>query len=226
MAKSTISKLETIRQNGKTQLDAQRAHILDTAEQLFLEKGLDHTTMTDLATQAGITRMSLYRYFPDRDPIAFEIAIRMLKKIGSLHQPVDPGDVLDESTLLAYIKTNMRTMIHNFYPLRDAYRYIGMFDHLYGDHYPTEVLAKWYKEHMLELDFIGLKARLFLGELRYSQQLVIMLNTIMSFLEKMAARGELMASEQEVSLDDQLRLFDEMVSFAFDQWFVSMPPQE
>jgi hypothetical protein len=36
-------------------------------------------------------------------------------------------------------------------------------------------------------------------------------NTIMSFLEKMAARGELMTKEQEVPLQTQLEAFEEIV---------------
>jgi hypothetical protein len=41
---------------------------------------------------------------------------------------------------------------------------------------------------------------------RYEQQVTI-LNTIMSFLEKMAARGPLMANEQGVPISKQIEVF-------------------
>jgi AcrR family transcriptional regulator len=84
------SKLETTRQSGKTQVDARRTAILDTAEKLFLQNGLENTRIIDIAAEAGISKMSLYRYFPNRDVIALEIHAHMLEKISAL---VDPGDL-------------------------------------------------------------------------------------------------------------------------------------
>ena len=72
----TRSKLDTARQNGAHQVDEQRSSILDAAEALFLQNGLDSTRMIDIAAQAGITKVTLYRYFPNRDVIALEIHAR------------------------------------------------------------------------------------------------------------------------------------------------------
>ena len=200
----TISKLEANRQEGKNQVDELRVNILDAAEELFLEKGLENTNMSDIAAAAGINRVSLYRYFPDRDPIAFEIAVRMLKDIARAVGAVDPSDQPGNphEFLLA--------MIDDFYELRNAYRYLGMFNHLYGDHYPNETLAAWYKQQIFSVipprnDLQGQNAREKRG------QIFMLLNTIMSFLEKMAGRGDLMADEQGVPVDEQLRIFKGMI---------------
>ena len=42
-------------------------------------------------------------------------------------------------------------------------------------------------------------------------------NCVMSFLQKMAVRGDLMAEEQGISLDRQLDLLREMVNVYFDR---------
>ncbi len=205
-----ISKLEVSRLNGKTQVEKQRTSILDAAQKLFLEKGLENTNMTDIAAQAGITRMSLYRYFSDCDPIAFEIAARMLNKIA------ESTDLGENPHRLEAMRKNVLAMIDQFYLLRDAYRFLGMFDHLYGDHYPNEKLAGWYRDQVFSLkwghDSSGENRQALLTR----KQVVTILNTIMSFLEKMAARGELLSNEQGVPLDEQLISFKEMINVYFD----------
>jgi AcrR family transcriptional regulator len=206
-----ISKLEASRRKGENQTDDQRANILDAAEKLFLEKGLENTNMTDIAAEAGINRVSLYRYFPDRHPIAFEIAVRMMKQIA---ESVNPG--IGNSNLELYRKS-MITAINQFYQLRDAYRFLGMFDHLYGASYPNEQLAVWYREQLLALA-PGLGIVDIQDETSdiAAEQMAMIGNCVMSSLQKTAVRGDLMAEEQGVSLDAQLGLFREMINVYFD----------
>ena len=205
--------------SGVHQIDEQRSAILDAAETLFLRNGLDATTMGDIAKKAGVHRVTLYRYFPDRDPIAFEIAVRMLRKIKY------STDISDQPVYLRAVKDNALAMIDQFSELREAYRFLGMFDHLYGDHYPNETLAAWLKEQINTMPW-G-KGR-FQGVVPAAvrSQVIMLLNAIMSFLEKMAARGELMASEQEVPLEEELRLFRRMVALYVDDLIRSGQPAQ
>ena len=43
-----------------------RSRILDTAEQVFLQKGVSHTTLDDLAAAAGVTRGAIYWHFRNK----------------------------------------------------------------------------------------------------------------------------------------------------------------
>jgi AcrR family transcriptional regulator len=215
------SKLATGRQQGATQVDAQRANILDAAERRFLQNGLEHTTMADIAEQAGITRMTLYRYFRDRDTIAFEIAVRMLQRIMSVNIPESAGERDGEARLLERIKSLAHAMIRNFDSLRDAYRYLGMFDHLYTDRYPTQELAAWYKRHIDGLKVSGISEGDVTPEFFHRKNVLMTMNAMMSFLQRMAARGELMAAEQGLPLHEQLNLFDEMIGTYFDRLIAS-----
>nr|ALV86507.1 transcriptional regulator [uncultured bacterium 20] len=226
------SKLAAVRKKGATQVDAQRTNILDAAERRFLQLGLEHTTMADIAEQAGITRMTLYRYFRDRDTIAFEIAGRMLQRVISINIPASGGERDWEARLLVRLKDLALAMIRDFDALRDAYRYLGMFDRLYADRYPTEELATWYKQHMqaiwyerhLEgLPVSGVSEGVLAPEFPYGKHVLMTMNAVMSFLQRMAARGELMAAEQGVPLQDQLNLFDEMIGMYFDRLIASLP---
>lgn len=211
MGSSLPSNMDKNRQDGKYQMDWRKDSILNAAESLFLQKGLENTSMVDIANHAGITKVTLYRYFPDRHPIAFEIAIRMLRRIFSTTRT--EGQALTLENLRQYVIA----MIDNFDHLKDAYQYIGMFDHLYGDQYPSAALADWYKS---EMSNIGWGAHFFEGPeevFPLRKQMIMLLNTTMSFLEKMAARGELMSVEQGFNLEEQLRFYKALVGAYFDQ---------
>lgn len=191
---------------GKHQVDERRESILAQAEQLFLMQGLEATSMIDIAQSAGISKVTLYRYFPDKNPIAFEIAARMLDRIttrcGVHDRTISDGERVAASLL---------NMIRRFDELRDAYRYIGLFDHLYASSYPSQQLADWYRGRVERAG-----RQLFAGELDIAPEtrhsVVTLINVIMSFLEKMAARGELMGDEQGVALTDQLAAFERFIT--------------
>ena len=210
-AEKQQSKLEEIRQQNLTQVEPQRISILDAAESLFVKKGLENTNMTDIAAQAGITRMSLYRYFPDRHPIAFEIAVRMLSRV------IDVSGYDEQAISIDIVHFVVLKMIDRFYELKDAYRYLGMFDHLYGDRYPSEELAQWYKREIFSLGFddvVVLDKKI--GQNR--DHYFMLVNSTMSYLQKLATRGEIMSDEQGISLVEQLVFYKKMINLYVDQF--------
>ena len=211
-----ISNAERYRQERQQQVQDRRINIIDAAERLFLDKGLANTTMIEIAQKARISKVSLYRYFSSRDPIAFEVAIRMLKKIAATANDKIPKHV----TGIEAIRMGYLNMIREFDTLRDAYRYISMFDHLYAKTYPSDELAQWYKQGIFGL--FGWQHSAFDTsklDVQVREQLVTLGNAVMSFLEKMAARGELMGVEQGVPLCKQIRHFELIIDHCLDHIF-------
>jgi AcrR family transcriptional regulator len=200
------------RQAGKYQLDEQRENILQAAQTLFLQAGLENTSMIDIASQAGITRATLYRYFANRDVIAVEIQMRMMGKIRA---------VLPEEAQPLTLESHRRwaqAIIRSFEQLRDAYRYIGMFDKVYLDNASESALAQWTKTQLISGGFGG--GRPAIQAPGYSDQpkeLGVILSTITWFLEKLALRGELTWSDPTIPLEQHLQFFEGMIMRAFDQ---------
>jgi AcrR family transcriptional regulator len=234
----TTSKLATSRQTGRHQVDEQRSSILDAAEKLFLQNGLEKTRMIDIAAQAGITKMSLYRYFPNRDVIALQIQARMMDRIASQVDPGSPADepVSEPELSLEMARSLARSMIRNFPALRDAYRYMAMFDSLYLDNPPDPALVQWTKNQLQSLSWTGragyagvpdessasVEAPAFTEapsnalkdisrEGIKGDRIIMVISTVIWFLEKLALRGELTWSDQAVPLEEHLKLFEEMI---------------
>lgn len=203
--KRATSKSEVNRQDGKHQVDKQRASILDAAEKLFLQNGLENSTMVEIAALAGITKVTLYRYFPNRDVIALAIQERMMQKIMSLLGPEDQEVSLETTKKLA------RVMIRNFDALRDAFRFMGMFDKLYLDNPPDSALTQWTKAQLISLPRNGSALEEVAREHPQGNHIIMITSTVIWFLEKLALRGELTWSDQAVPLADHLKLFEDMV---------------
>ncbi|OAS16767.1 TetR/AcrR family transcriptional regulator [Paenibacillus oryzisoli] len=53
--------------------------ILDAAERVFTLKGIEKTTMQDIASDANIGIATLFRYFPKKEKLIFAVATKLLE---------------------------------------------------------------------------------------------------------------------------------------------------
>ncbi|MFE9789428.1 TetR/AcrR family transcriptional regulator [Nocardia salmonicida] len=60
---------------------ATREHILDTAAELFGERGIDNTSTNVIAAHAQISIGTLYRYFPERSFLVSELLDRLITDV-------------------------------------------------------------------------------------------------------------------------------------------------
>lgn len=209
------------RRNGLHQVDSRRERILETAEHVFLRDGLEETSMRSIADAAGIAPVTLYRYFPDRHPIAIEIAARMIKRIFdtctavALASSRTEGTTSDEAVGEREVFCRYcLAMVDKYRELKDAYRYIGLFDHLYAGSYPSRELARLYRRRLREavagMPVLDLEQAP--PEIEHDRErMVTLTNVIMSYMEKMSARGVLMGREQRVQFRTQMRHFRDYV---------------
>lgn len=63
--------------------------LLDAAHKCVLLVGVRRTTLTDVAREAGVSRMTLYRRFPD---VRSLVAALMTREFGALRGEVGPGE--------------------------------------------------------------------------------------------------------------------------------------
>ncbi|MEV6600825.1 TetR family transcriptional regulator [Actinoplanes sp. NPDC051346] len=72
---------------------AVQADIAATAMRLFLERGFDATTMEQIATEAGISRRSLFRYFATKEDIVVGDLVEWGRRVRQVleSRPPDEG---------------------------------------------------------------------------------------------------------------------------------------
>ena len=66
--------------------DTRRRFILDAARKVFVKKGVEETSMDDIATEAEYTRRTLYAYFRSRDEIYLSIFLENMEGRRDLQQ--------------------------------------------------------------------------------------------------------------------------------------------
>lgn len=83
--------------------EARVAALLESATELFVEKGYDATTMTEVAAHAGAAIGSLYQFFPSKDALAAALLDRYgewmeqsLAELVRAAESLSPGGLIDE----------------------------------------------------------------------------------------------------------------------------------
>ncbi len=69
-----------------------RAEIVDAALALFADHGFDQTSMEQVAVAAGVSRRTIYRYFPIKDDLVFEAPRRWLEVMNATLETREPDE--------------------------------------------------------------------------------------------------------------------------------------
>lgn len=71
-----------------------REDIIDAAEKLFFEKGIEHTTMDDIAEGAELAKGTLYLYFGNKEDLRYAVAERGIQILNKMAATI-PSDELN-----------------------------------------------------------------------------------------------------------------------------------
>ncbi|AGB22382.1 transcriptional regulator [Mycobacterium sp. JS623] len=91
--------------------DDARERILAAAERCIVRHGIRKTTMDDIASEVGLSRPSVYRYFADRDDLLIELNIRHARElINRAHKSMSRQSSLRDQIIegLLYIAEHAR----------------------------------------------------------------------------------------------------------------------
>ena len=64
---------------------AKRRQITDAARRLFLSQGFARTSMDAITAEAGVSKQTLYAYFPSKDDLLLAIVAEALQALGPQH---------------------------------------------------------------------------------------------------------------------------------------------
>lgn len=93
---------------SQTEIDEFRDRLCDAATRQFAEHGIDGVTMRALANEVGVSHMTPYRYFRDKEDILAAVQARAFDRFAdALEAPFNtPGNAASRSTAVsdAYIR--------------------------------------------------------------------------------------------------------------------------
>ncbi len=111
--------------------------ILSVAENRFIADGIERTQMIDIAKDSEINRRTLYRYFPTKDLLAFEVEMivmdRIQRYLGALVSPDEPGTGAEHvRAYFARVEMNK---------IQDWIKFTAEFDRYFQNEYPDSRLT-------------------------------------------------------------------------------------
>ena len=84
-----------------------RAKLVDVARQLFAKKGVDNTTMNDIAVASTKGRRTLYTYFKSKEEIYVAVVESELDKLAEALDKVAAENIAPDVKILKLIETHL-----------------------------------------------------------------------------------------------------------------------
>lgn len=116
--------------------ERQRQRILNAAEALFDECGIDRVSMADITSASGIRASTLYQYFSKKDDIVWELVAELFASGGEQAM----RRVAEATTGLAKITALLEFMANELENEPAKVRFMAQFDAMYARDWPAERL--------------------------------------------------------------------------------------
>lgn len=81
-----------------------REAIVKAAEDLFAEKGISETSITEIAAKAGVSRVTLFKYFGDKEALAREILRAWIEQMLLNYDKIINSDLPFQDKLLTLLR--------------------------------------------------------------------------------------------------------------------------
>ncbi len=134
------SKLRKYRSDHEDLNTQSRSAIIEAGQVLFLRQGIASTTMGEIAEQARVSRVTVYRHFPECGAIAFEVYNRMLESILEATRAEVPAGVSGLDAARQCLNA-----LFSAYPGHEtAFRFCAAFSAYYAMEERSDELAEWY----------------------------------------------------------------------------------
>jgi len=123
-----------------TRRDEKKGQLLNAARTVVARFGYRKTTLEDIAAEAGVSRATLYYYFPNKEEVFRALIVHEIERFQSvLLEAVDPDAPADER-LMSFVRARFRH-------LRELKSLYSVTEHFARDFLPmaSEELA-WFQE--------------------------------------------------------------------------------
>lgn len=112
---ASTSPAKSIRQAHK---DLTRARIADAARQCFYDKGVEETSLEDIARAAGIRRPTVYLHFSNKNAILGELLSQNLSQVRGLYRQLAKLESLDIKDVRRWLDSYVRVLSRNRQAMR------------------------------------------------------------------------------------------------------------
>ncbi len=188
--------------------DRQRRRILDAAEKLFDEHGIDRVTMTEIISATELRTSTIYQYFSSKDDIVWAILEVVLADFSARAKAA----IDREQTALAKITALLELMADDLTRKQAKVRFLAQFDAMYARDWPAERLLTLEAqinpegfEHFSRLIREGIADGSLRADLDPELTLHAVINAVVGAQRRLASLGERVEMEYGQPIDKLFR---------------------
>ena len=87
-----------------------RAKLVDVARQLFAQKGVEYTTMNDIAIASKKGWRTLYTYFKNKEQIYMAVVESEVQRLSQILQEVADKPIAPDTKIIEMISTHLESI--------------------------------------------------------------------------------------------------------------------
>jgi AcrR family transcriptional regulator len=109
-------------------MNNKQQNIIETASVLFSRQGIKSTSLDTIAQQCGISKRTLYEYFPDKEMLLTEIlqaSLYRTEQYVRILPEVSPNAISEIISFFQYIESNVYVLTPMF--IRDLEKYYPVY---------------------------------------------------------------------------------------------------
>ncbi|MEK3985527.1 helix-turn-helix domain-containing protein [Paenibacillus sp. FSL K6-3166] len=201
--------------NPKTRYEKERSDgkqqrlfaILEAAEQVFSQKGIEKSTMQDVASEANIGIATLFRYFPRKEKLIVAVATRMLEPMLDYFKYVADLPltclekieklfdffILDQNHLSIIFMVNFESYAsHSSEPVEDVLNFNALNRKIWHEY--SRIIQNGVEDGSIRA---GLPVK---------ETLITLMNSFALFSRKLTMKKNILLLESDLDSDDQLEL--------------------
>lgn len=215
--------LKEKRQAEQDELKAKRiSHILESAFQLFAERGIEEIAMTDIAAKAEIGVASLYRYFQTKETLAIQCAEHTWLSLSRFFESIFLEAEYKNKSGIEQLEVILSCFTKTFEESSDFFRFIYYFDsfiHRSGvtsdklDEYESDIAST--KSIVMEAIKKGISDGSIKLDVAKDQSVDMvyytMMHSMFAMSQKLALSGQMLNESKSFSGIEQLNLLSKML---------------
>ncbi|SKA80136.1 transcriptional regulator, TetR family [Caloramator quimbayensis] len=197
--------------------EAKKELIISSALELFLQKGINETKITDIAEKSGVGVASVYRYFENKTNILICAATLFWQKEINKYYEMYNRDEFKNLNGLEKIKSLLYSFLEIYNHEPQFFSFLEQFDNYIKTEHVSSNLLKNYEENILNLkDLIlvsieqGKNEGLIRKDLNSSEFYITVTHSLMSLCQKLILRGDILESDNIICANAQIELLIKM----------------
>ena len=188
------------------------ATILSVAKQSFLQRGIEETQMNWLAKEAGISRSTLYLYFPGKSNLVMYVSGILMKEISQ--KANEHVAKLKAPDVMTALRHRLGFFLSYFKEHTEIIRFLDKFDAIYSDEYPNVGETDRYTADMVDSAnalYSLIKQGQTEGSIRddISPNILgsLLMNSLFGIMQRMLTRRAIIEKEHNVHVQEVLDSF-------------------